>query len=544
LNRLHKKIPPYQRAIAKAHLCSTGIPPQELVKPLIAIANSWNEIVPGHCHLQDVARKVKKGILAAGGYPLEFNTIALCDGIAQGHQGMKYSLPSRDLIADSVELMVRGHGIFDGIVLIASCDKIVPAMLMAAARLEIPAIVVTGGPMLNTITPREAKIARREFIAGNIKEEQLIGQMLKYYPGPGVCPFLGTANTMGIVAETLGMALPGMALTPANSAAAMHLAYASGQQVVQLVNHNLLPRQILTLNSLYNAITMVCAIGGSMNSILHLLALAQELGLPLTLGDIQRISDHTPLLTKVVPNDLERTVSDLYRAGGVSAILNELLPLLSGHELTVTGQTLKENVQGCAVTNRNIIRPLGAPIAATGGIVILYGSLAPQGAVVKVSAVGQESMVFRGTARIFASEEAAIEAVQQNRIPPGSVIVVRFEGPRGGPGMRELHRLTEIAGQITHVAVVTDGRFSGATSGLAIGHVSPEAAVGGPLARLQEGDLIEINIPERQLEVLVPLSEFLARPIPEHAPNLPALGYLHWYAQLVGPADKGAGKTL
>ncbi|MEW6660846.1 MAG: dihydroxy-acid dehydratase [Bacillota bacterium] len=539
MNTLNKTIPPYQRAIVKSHLCSNGIGLKQLDRPLIAVANSWNDIVPGHVHLRQVAEKVKQGILTAGGYPLEFNTIAVCDGIAQGHLGMKYSLPSREIIADSVEIMVRAHGIFDGIVLIASCDKIVPAMLMAAARLNLPAIVVTGGPMTNRITPKESKKARQSFLAGAIDETELVCRTLEYYPGPGICPFLGTANTMCILTEALGMSLPGMALAPANSARAMHLAELSGQRAVELVREQVHPRQILTREALANAITVLAAMGGSLNSVLHLLALGAEAGVPLTLADFHRISSKTPLLTAIVPNSLDHTVKDLEEAGGLKGLMQELRPLLHMDCITVTGRQISEILQEPVPINHKVIRPLKDPLAKEGGIVVLKGSLAPDGALVKVSALTEETRLFRGPARVFNSEEEAIEASHQKLIQEGDVVVVRGEGPIGGPGMRELHRLTEILQQIPSTAVVTDGRFSGATGGLAVGYVSPEAAAGGPIGLVQDGDMVEIDTRQGRLALLVDPEELSRRSIQLEQKEVPA-GYLRAYGEQVTTVNRGA----
>jgi len=522
-------------------LCANGIGLRQLDRPLIAVANSWNEIVSGHVHLRQVAEKIKQGILTAGGYPLEFNTIAVCDGIAQGHAGMRYSLPSREVIADSVEIMVRGHGIFDAIVLIASCDKIVPAMLMAAARLNLPAIIVTGGPMVNRITPRESKKARQSFLAGAIDEQALVSRTLEYYPGPGICPFLGTANTMCLLTEAMGLSLPGMALAPANSAHAMHLAELSGQRAVELAREQLLPKQILTKEALENAITVLAAMGGSLNSVLHLLALAKELGIPLTLADFHRISSKTPLLTAIAPNSLDYTVNDLAQAGGLIGLMQELKPLMHKDCFTVSGQKLEEILQTPVPVNHKVIRPLKDPLAKNGGLVILKGSLAPDGALIKVSAITDDERYFRGPARVFNSEEEAIEASHQRLIQSGDAVVVRGEGPIGGPGMRELHRLTEIMQQIPSTAVVTDGRFSGATSGFAIGYVSPEAAAGGPIGLVQEGDIIEIDTRQGRLDLLVDSEELSRRTTGLVQKEVPP-GYLRAYREQVTTADHGAAR--
>ncbi|HHV58211.1 MAG TPA: dihydroxy-acid dehydratase [Firmicutes bacterium] len=544
MNTLNATLPPFQRAICKGHLVSTGIDIRDLDRPLIGVVNSWNEIVPGHVHLREVAAWVKKGILAAGAYPLEFNTIAVCDGIAQGHAGMRYSLPSRELIADSIELMVRAHGIFDGLVFIASCDKIVPAMLMAAARLNIPSLLVPGGPMVPCITPRESKAARQAFLRGELDEEALVARTREYYPGPGACPFLGTANTMMMLAEALGFTLPDMALTPAASAAAYDLARQSGEQVVRLVAAGIRPRDILTRPAFLNALTVLSATGASLNSVLHLPAIAAEAGVELTLTDFEAVSERTPFLVAVTPNDAEHTVADIHRAGGLPALLHVLLPLLTGNASTVTGKSLAENVAGRKVKNPALIHSLDDPLAPSGGIAVLSGTLAPGGAVVKPSAVAAADQVFSGPARVFNSQEEALAAAEAGRIQSGDVVVVRYEGPRGGPGMRELHRLTEVLALVPHTAIVTDGRFSGASGGLAVGYVSPEAAGGGPLALVAEGDRISIDIPQRRLDLVVPAEELARRSASFTPPSRKLSGCLALYAAHVGEAAQGAVRRL
>jgi len=532
-------MPPFQRAICKGHLASNGISYEDLDRPIIGIVNSWNEIVPGHVHLRSVADWVKKGVLAAGGYPLEFNTIAVCDGIAQGHAGMYYSLPSREVIADSIEIMVRGHGIFDGLVFIASCDKIVPAMLMVAARLNLPSIFVTGGPMSPCITPRESKKARQDFLKGKIDEKTLVAKTREYYPGPGACPFLGTANTMMIMAEVLGMTLPDMALTPATTAAACDLARQSGAQVIELIKENLRPGDILTKDAFLNAITVVAATGASLNTVLHLPAIARESNIEINMADFERISEDTPFIVAVAPNSQKHTVEDIHRAGGIPALLNTLTPLIKKDVITVTTKTLNTNIKDRKVTDPNIIHSLQNPILATGGINILKGTLAPCGAVIKTSAVSEQEKVFSGSARVFDNMEGAVEAAEDGKITSGDVVIVRNEGPRGGPGMRELHRLTEILALYPNTAIVTDGRFSGASAGLAIGYVTPEAAQGGPIALVKEGDIIDINIPERRLDLKVDpaiLSQRRKQFVPK---NKKLSGCLAVYASHAGAATKG-----
>ncbi len=504
-------MPPYQRAIAKGHLGSCGVKYQDLNKPIIAVVNTWNEIVPGHCHLRELAEEAKKGIIAAGGYPLEFNTIAICDGVAQGHRGMHYVLPSRELIADSVEAMIYGHGIFDGMVLLGSCDKIVPGLLMAAARINIPSVVVTGGPMINTIKPWESKEARQEFLRGEISEEQLFDATVAYYPSAGVCPFLGTANTMCLVAEALGMSLSGSAAVPALSPLRGQVAYNSGVAVMNLLEKKIRPRDIMTLSAFYNAISLVSGMGGSLNTVLHLPAIAHECELEVTYDDFDRISRIAPLVVRITPNSKEYTVADLYPVGGVPTILKELSSVLDLEVITVDGQNLEGLLKNVASADGEIIRPLNNPFAPEGGIAVLTGNLAPLGAIVKSSAVPQELWKFSGPAKVFDSEEDCIKAVEEGLVCSGDVIIIRNEGPIGGPGMREMHRTTEIVVKLKNVAVITDGRFSGASAGLSIGYLSPEAADNGPIAWVKDGDQIDIDIHERSMHWHISEEEFAKR---------------------------------
>jgi dihydroxy-acid dehydratase len=491
---------PYQRAIAKGHICSCGSEYRNLDKPVIAVVNSWNEIVAGHAHLRDLAEDVKRGIIDAGGHPLEFNTIAVCDGITQSHEGMKYVLPSRELIADSIEVMIKAHGMFDGMVLLGSCDKIVPAMLMAAARLNIPAVMLTGGPMLNRIKPYQSKAARQQFMRGEIDEKKLVEVTLEYYPSRGICPFLGTANTMCIVAEALGMALPGSAAAPAMGRERQAIAYQSGQAVMKLYDNNILPRTIMTREAFDNALAVILSMGGSLNTVLHLPAIAHECGLTVSLDDFDRMSRVTPLITRIYPNSDEYTVADLYPVGGIPAIMKELSGLIHQEARTADGRTIAAVIAGAPAADGTIIQPYTSPFSPEGGIAILKGNLAPKGAVVKSSAVPAGMEVFAGPARVFESEEECMDAAYRGEIHPGEVLVIRNEGPIGGPGMREMHRATEVVGKVGGIAIITDGRFSGASGGMVIGYLSPEAVAGGPIALVATGDLIEINIPERSLQ--------------------------------------------
>jgi dihydroxy-acid dehydratase len=535
INRLNQ-LPPFQRAIAKAHLCSAGARYEDLDRPIVAVVNTWNEIVPGHAPLRELAEHVKRGILQAGGTPLEFNTIAICDGITQGHCGMNYVLPSRELIADSVETMILSHDIFDGMVLLGSCDKIVPALLMAAARINFPSVLVSAGPNVPEIKPRDSKAARQSFLRGEIDEKALVEETLKYYPGPGICPYLGTANTMGMLTEALGLALPGNGLLPAQTSLRFSLAEESGIQVVKLIQAGISPKQILSKEAFENAIRVLLSIGGSLNAVLHLLALAKEVDVDLTLEDFDRLSRVTPLLTAVVPNDQDHTVVDIYRAGGTPAVMKRLEPLLHTDLITVTGKTVRENLSVVKEIGE-LILPLENPLQTEGGLVVLYGSLAPDGALLKRSAISGSATRFEGLARVFNSEE---ECLAVDNVSPEEILVVRYEGPAGGPGMRELHRVTEFLQVHGGKAILTDGRFSGASGGISAGYISPEAYAGGPIAFVQDGDRVVIDLENRRLDLMVTPEELAIRrenfvPVQKKASNL-----LQRYARRVSSANLGA----
>jgi dihydroxy-acid dehydratase len=539
MERRLDRIPPYHRAVLKGHLASCGIDYADMDKPIIAVVNSHNDFVAGHVPLRRMGELVKKAIREAGGLPLEFNTIAMCDAFGQGHGGMRYSLPSRDMIADSVETMILGHDIFDGVVMLASCDKIVPAMLMAAARLNLPTVIVTGGPSGNAITPADSKAARQRFLKGEIGEEELVRVTAQYYNGPGVCSFLGTANTMAMVTEALGLSLPGAALLPSESDERVALIQESGRRVMELVlAGGPLPREILTREAFEDAIALVLGIGGSLNTVLHLPAIAAEAGITLNLDDWERVSRRTPFICAVTPNHNGRTVNDLRRAGGTAAVLKELLPVLHGDRVTVTGRTLAANVSAAEVTDREVIRPFGEPLLASGGIQVLRGNLALDGALIKRSAA--EAEYFRGPARVFEAEEAAEEAATRGEVQPGDVLVVRYEGPKGGPGMRELHRLTEIIKKIGNVAVITDGRFSGASAGMAVGYLGPEAAEGGNIALVRDGDIVTIDLAVASVTLEVSEAELAERRQRWVATEKEASLLLRQYARSVGPAWGGA----
>jgi len=538
-----------ERAPHRSLFYATGLTPEELDRPLVGVVNSHNDIVPGHVHLDKVGQAVKAGIRMAGGTPLEFQVIGVCDGIAMGHLGMHYSLPSRELIADSIEIMVTAHR-FDGMVLIPNCDKIVPGMLMAAARLNLPAIVVSGGPMmagryrgedtdLNTVFEGVGK-----YKAGQLTEERLRELEMSACPGCGSCSGLFTANSMNCLTEALGMGLPGNGTIPAVTAARLRLAKYAGMQVVRLVHENILPADVMTDTAFENAITVDMAIGGSTNTVLHLPAIAHEAGARLPLERFDAASRRTPYLVKLSPSGPHH-MQDLDEAGGIPAVMVELLrqKLLQGDAQTVTGRTVAQNLER-ARRLTDVIRPIDDPHRADGGIAILRGNLAPDGAVVKAAAVRPEMMHHTGPARVFEGEEAALDAIFGGRIQAGDVVVIRYEGPQGGPGMREMLMPTSALagmGLDDKVALLTDGRFSGATRGASVCHVSPEAAAGGPIGLVQEGDQIELDIPDRRLALHVSEEELTRRrerwttPAPKVAQ-----GYLARYATMVSSASDGA----
>lgn len=539
-----------ERAAHRALLLGLGLGRSDLEKPLIGVVNSWTDIVPGHMHLGELSQAVREGICAAGGTPREFHTCAVCDGLAQGHGGMRYSLPSRENIADTVEIMARAH-CFDGLVLLCGCDKIVPGQLMAALRLNIPAILVTAGCMapgewggrrdLTLSSMREFAGALR---AGKISARDLASIEEAAIPGAGTCAMLGTANTMSCLGEAMGMTLPGMGASPARSAFKLRLARASGERIVAAVREGLTPRQIVTREALLNAVAADMALGGSTNSILHLLALAREGEIGLSLEDFDRVSAVVPHLCDLLPGGAF-PVPELHREGGIPALMAELEPLLHGGALTVSKETVSGRLRawresGAPPVERRVIRPLARPLSPTGGLTVLRGSLAPEGAVIKTAAVDPAALALEGPARPFDSMEDAVAAALAGSIRPGDVVVVRYEGPTGGPGMREMHMLSSIlAGMEARAAVVTDGRFSGSTRGLCVGHLSPEAAAGGPIALVREGDTIRIDIPGRRIDLAVDPAELARRaPCPPLRPVL--RGVLAGYRARAGSASGGA----
>jgi len=540
-----------ERAPHRSLLKAMGYTDEEIARPLIGVVNSANEIIPGHVHLNTIAEDVKAGIRMAGGTPIMFPAIGVCDGIAMGHAGMKYSLASRELIADSTEVMAMAHP-FDGLVLIPNCDKIVPGLLMAALRLNIPAVFVSGGPMLagtrqdgtsaDLISVFEGVGAVR---AGKMTQKSLKALEDCACPGCGSCSGMFTANSMNCVTEALGLGLPGNGTIPAVHAARRRLAKQAGMQIVELVKKDIRPRDIVTPDAFRNALAVDMALGCSTNTVLHLPAIAHEAGIKLELDLFNEISKKTPNLCHLSPAG-EHHIEDLHLAGGIQAVIKTIadLGVIRQDALTVTGKTVGENIRGAKVYNDDVIRPLNRPYSREGGIAILKGNLAPEGAVVKQSAVAEAMLVNEGTARVFDSEEAAITAILGGRIKPGDIVVIRYEGPKGGPGMREMLSPTSaIAGMglDTSVALLTDGRFSGGTRGAAIGHISPEAAEGGPIAFVREGDRIAIDIPAKKLTLKVSDEELKKRKKGFVAPE-PAIktGYLARYAKLVTSAGTGA----
>ena len=535
-----------EHAPHRSLLKADGYNDEQMRRPFIGVVNSFNEVAPGHMHLQTIARAVKDGVLAAGGTPMEFNTIGVCDGIAMGHDGMHFSLSSRELIADTIECMVKAH-CFDALVFIPNCDKIVPGMLMAALRLNLPCIFVSGGPMLsinqrdlNTVF--EAVGARK---ANLINDEELAEIEGSSCPGCGSCSGMFTANSMNCLTEVLGLGLPGNGTIPAVYAERVRLAKTAGMQVMKLLADDVRPRDIITPAAFENALTTDMALGCSTNSALHLLAIAHEADITLDLHMINAISEKTPNLCHLAPAG-HHHMQDLLEAGGISAVLKELLDagMIHGDCKTVTGKTVAENVARAVNRNPEVIRPLDNPYTKTGGLAVLFGNLAPNGAIVKRSAVKPEMLVNTGTAKCFDSEEEAIAAIYAGKIVPGDIVVIRYEGPAGGPGMREMLSPTSaIVGMKldTTVALLTDGRFSGASCGAAIGHISPEAAAGGPIAYIKDGDKIAIDIPNYSLKLLVSDEEMAERKKTMKIREPKKLtGYLKRYAKNVSSADKGA----
>ncbi len=541
-----------ERAGHRALFRALGVTTRDFDKPFIGVVNSFNEIVPGHMHLNQIAEAVKAGVRDAGGVPFEVNTIAVCDGIAMNHEGMKYSLPSRELIADSVEITAKAHA-FDALVFIPNCDKIIPGMIMAAARLNIPSIFVSGGPMLAGRLEQNGKsqkidlntvfLAVGKVVKGEMTESELCTIEERACPGCGSCAGMFTANTMNCLTEALGMALPGNGTIPAVDQRRKDLAYQAGKQILTVLSQNILPKDIITRDSIYNAFVADMGLGGSTNSVLHFLAIAHEAGVEFSLDTINSISQCVPHIVKISPSG-EHRIEDLDAAGGIPAVLQTLSSFLKKNTRTVLGKSLEDSIKGARVKDSDVIRTLDNAYSPTGGLTILFGNLSPEGCVVKSAAVAPEMLVHKGPARVFDSEEIATTAIMQGKIKKGDVVVIRYEGPKGGPGMREMLTPTSLLsgmGMDKEVALITDGRFSGATKGSAIGHVSPEAASGGPIAAIQDGDIISIDIPAHKIEL-----ELSAAEIKKRLSSLKAFesrvkkGYLKRYSEQVTSASTGA----
>jgi len=541
----------HENAPARSLFYAMGYTDEELSRPLIGVASAYSEIVPGHAHLDKVAQAVMAGIRTAGGTPVLFPSIGVCDGIAMGHIGMKYSLASRELIADSIETMAAAHCL-DGLALVPNCDKIVPGMLMGAARVNLPAIVCSGGPMMagqnqagNAMSLSSLFEAVGAFKSGRIDEAELHTMEQSACPGCGSCAGMFTANSMNCLCEAIGMALPGNGTAPAVSAERIRLAKLSGMRAVKLVEDDIRPSDILTPDAFENALSVDMALGCSTNSVLHLLAVANEAGVRLDLNYINSISEKTPNLCKLSPAGPDH-IEDLYGAGGVKAVMAELLKLgrLHADNPTVTGKTVADNLKDAVNLNPAVVHPADSPITPTGGIAVLFGNLAENGAVVKRSAVAKEMLRYTGTARVFDSEEEAIADIYDGKIQSGMVVVIRYEGPRGGPGMREMLSPTSALagmGLDSSVALITDGRFSGATRGAAIGHISPEAAEGGLIALIRDGDQIKIDIPNYEISLLVDEAELAKRRAEWKKPEPKVKkGWLARYARMVSSAGEGA----
>jgi len=537
-----------ERASHRSLLYALGCTREEMDRPFIGVVNSFTEIVPGHIHLRDIAEAVKAGVREGGGVPFEFNTVAICDGIAMNHTGMKYSLPSRELIADTVEVMAEAHA-FDALVFIPNCDKIIPGMLMAAVRLNLPCIFVSGGPMLagnldgNKIDLNTVFEGLGAVTGGKMTEEELMRIEQNACPGCGSCAGMFTANTMNCLTEALGMGLPGNGTIPAVDARRLGLAKQAGRQVMKLLADDIRPDSIIDSDAIFNAFTVDMALGGSTNSVLHLMAIASEAGVEFNLSMVNDISKNTPYLSSLRPAGPHH-IEDLDKAGGIPAVMGELKEYLKLKSKTVTGKTLGENLADVKTLDSEVIHSVKTAHSATGGLALLFGNLAPDGAVVKKAAVAAEMMTHRGPARVFDSEEDVTKAIMNKEIKPGDVLVIRYEGPKGGPGMREMLTPTSLItgiGLDKEVALITDGRFSGATRGASIGHVSPEAAARGPIAAVKEGDFININIPENSLNVELDDKEINDRlaAMPAFEPRIKT-GYLARYIEKVTSASTGA----
>ncbi len=541
-----------ERAPHRSLLYADGCASSDFDKPFIGVINSFNGIIPGHIHLESIARAVKEGIRSQGGVPFEINTIGVCDGIAMNHPGMKYSLPSREVIADSAEIAVEAHA-FDGVVFIPNCDKIIPGMLMAAARLNLPSVFINGGPMMAAKLCRNNEVTSLDLstlfeavgktIRGEMSEAELTEMEKVACPGCGSCAGMFTANTMNCLTEALGMSLPGSGTIPAVQSRRIQLAYQAGQQIMEVLAKNIRARDIINRDSIYNAFAVDMALGGSTNSVLHLTAIAHEAGVDFPLSWLNEISQRIPHICKLSPAG-KYHIEDLDLAGGIPAVMREISELLNLKAQTILGKSVGENIKGAEVKSREVIHAISSPYEPTGGLSIQFGNLAPDGSVVKSAAVAPEMKVHQGQARVFNNEEEATQAIMGKKFKSGDVLVIRYEGPKGGPGMREMLTPTSLVsgmGMDKEVALITDGRFSGATRGASIGHVSPEAAVRGPIAAIKDGDIIKIDIPDCKLEVDLSPQEIEQRlsALPLFEPKVKT-GYLKRYAEKVTSASTGA----
>lgn len=538
-------LPRFTRALIKSHLIACGFSYDDTNKPIIGIVNSWNEFNHGHLPQREIAEKVKDGIRAKGGLPLEFNTIGPCDALAQGYEAMDFILPSREVIADSIEAMVLSQNILDGLVFISSCDKITPGMLMAALRLDLPSIHICSGTCTPQITFAESKRLRGEFLAGKISEQELAEKNAKLYPQPGICPYIGTAQSMNCVAEALGLALPGSATCPSCTNRRAFYAIKTGETAVEMAINKLRPSKIITQKSFDNALMVMAALAGSMNHLLHIPAIANEIGVKIDFDYIGEINARTPQLCRVNPNG-DYSMADLDKAGGVPGIMKQLKDLINLDCVNVEGRSFAEIVAEAAVYDEEVIRPVNNPVYHKGGIVILRGNIARNGAVVKRSTIPQGMMKFTGPARVFDSEEETTAAIEQKMVKEGDVVVIRYVGPKGGPGMRELHRVAGALKNIGEkVAVVTEGRFSGATGGLAVGYLGPEAADGGEIGIIRDGDIITIDIEHSAINAALSPEEINMR-MAGFKPKEKKIGskLLQGYAKRVGPVNTGAVKSI
>lgn len=535
---------------SRALMKGAGLTDEQIYRPFIGIANAYSNFFPGHAHLDKIGEAVKEGILMAGGTPVEFSTIGICDGIAMGTEGMKYSLPSRELIADSIESMAASH-ICDAIVLVCSCDKIIPGMIMGALRLDIPTIVATGGPMLagnykgKRVGVQDIAECAGQTLAGTMDLEEYVAYEDEVCPGCGSCQGMYTANSMACMTEVIGLSLPGTGTIPAVSAKRYHLAKRSGMRAVELAKYDVKPSELLDVESFENAIKLDMLLGCSTNTALHVPAIANELGLEVSLDDFDRISRTTPHWVRLSPAG-PHLMEDLEAAGGVSAVIKQAISEghISGKQETVTGKTLAENVEKAEVLDEEIIRPAENPYSKEGGLMVLHGNIAPLGAVIKVAGVDPNMYEHTGPAKVYDSHQAALSALLMRRIVPGDVAVIRYEGPKGGPGMQEMLMLTALLcglGLDKDVALITDGRFSGLSRGGVVGHISPEAAQGGPIALIENGDMIKLSLSERKLDLLISNEELAERKKKWTEPEPPVTkGWLARYARLVGPVSKGA----